>query len=85
MSRPRRFKSANYPVAELVMRLSREQVELIAEAVRESDADEFKLDLTTDGKLRFSSVALVEREHPISLTKLRAAKNGRRESASPVA
>lgn len=69
------------------MRLRREQIELMHEAAQDSAAEEFKLDLTADGKLRFSAVEIVERERPLSLTKLKAAhaKNGRQEERAPAA
>jgi len=50
------------------MRLSRKQVEAMAEAAQDTAADAFVLELDADGKVRFGAVEVIEKIRPLALT-----------------
>jgi hypothetical protein len=50
------------------MRLTREQIQRMCEALDESPTDVFQIEFQSDGKMRFFAVELVEKKTPIRLT-----------------
>jgi hypothetical protein len=51
------------------MRLTKEQILRMAQAVQESEAEVFYVEEQSDGKLRFGVVEVIEKRRSISLTK----------------
>ena len=53
------------------MKLTREQIERMAEAARaEQNGAVFYVEEKSDGKLRFGAIEIVEKQKPISLSKV---------------
>lgn len=54
------------------MRMTRKHIELMAEALKDTAAEEFYIEAQVDGKLTFGAIEIVERRKPIGLTNLAA-------------
>jgi hypothetical protein len=52
------------------MKLTKEQILKMAQAVQENGAETYYVEQQSDGKIRFGILAVIEKQIPISLTKV---------------